>query len=119
MDGESRTSADGAGGRQPVLGAVFGTGIVETVEDVGTQGIPPTHRELLDYLAAEFMETDRWSVKKLLLKIMVSATYRQHSEVSPALVEKDPYNKLLARGPRVRLAAEQVRDQALAVTAAC
>ena len=95
---------------------LFGTGIVETVEDVGTQGIQPTHRELLDWLAVDFMETDHWSVKKLLKKIVVSATYRQHSEVSPELLAKDPYNKLLARGPRVRLAAEQVRDQALAVT---
>ncbi|KAA9349794.1 DUF1553 domain-containing protein [Larkinella humicola] len=95
---------------------LFGTGIVETVEDVGTQGIQPTHRELLDWMAVDFMETDHWSVKKLLKKIVVSATYRQHSEVAPELLAKDPYNKLLARGPRVRLAAEQVRDQALAVT---
>ncbi|GAB3927582.1 DUF1553 domain-containing protein [Larkinella terrae] len=95
---------------------LFGTGIVETVEDVGTQGIPPTHREMLDWLAADFMETDHWSVKKLLKKMVISATYRQQSDVSPDLLAKDPFNKLLARGPRVRLAAEQVRDQALAVT---
>ncbi len=95
---------------------LFGTGIVETVEDMGTQGIPPTHRELLDYLAAEFMETDRWSTKKLLKRLVLSATYRQQSTASPALLAKDPFNKLLARGPRIRLSAEQVRDQALAVS---
>ncbi|WP_020596330.1 DUF1553 domain-containing protein [Spirosoma panaciterrae] len=95
---------------------LFGTGIVETVEDMGTQGIPPTHRELLDYLAAEFMDTDHWSVKKLLKKMVMSATYRQQSTASPELLAKDPYNKLLARGPRVRLSAEAVHDQALAVS---
>ncbi|AQG82643.1 DUF1553 domain-containing protein [Spirosoma montaniterrae] len=95
---------------------LFGAGIVETVEDMGTQGIPPTHRELLDYLAVEFMETDRWSVKKLLKRLVLSATYRQRSEASPELLAKDPFNKLLARGPRVRLSAEAVRDQALAVS---
>ena len=95
---------------------LFGTGIVETVEDMGTQGIQPTHRELLDYLAVEFMETDHWSVKKLLKKIVMSATYRQQSSASPEVIAKDPYNKLLARGPRVRLSAEAVHDQALAVS---
>ena len=95
---------------------LFGTGIVETVEDMGTQGIPPTHRELLDYLAAEFMDTDHWQMKKLLKRMVMSATYRQQSSVSPALLAQDPFNKLLARGPRVRLSAEQVRDQALAVS---
>ncbi|WP_018618806.1 DUF1553 domain-containing protein [Spirosoma luteum] len=95
---------------------LFGTGIVETVEDMGTQGIPPTHRELLDYLAVEFMETDRWSMKRLLKKIVMSATYRQQSSASPELVAKDPYNRLLARGPRVRLSAEAVHDQALAIS---
>ena len=95
---------------------LFGTGIVETVEDMGTQGIPPTHRELLDYLAVEFMETDHWSIKKLLKKIVMSATYRQQSHVSPELLAKDPFSKLLARGPRVRLSSEAVHDQALAVS---
>lgn len=95
---------------------LFGTGIVETVEDMGTQGIQPTHQELLDYLAAEFMETDQWSVKKLLKRMVMSATYRQQSSVSPELVAKDPFNKLLARGPRVRLSSEAVHDQALAVS---
>lgn len=95
---------------------LFGTGIVETVEDMGTQGIPPTHRELLDYLAVEFMETDHWHVKKLLKRMVMSATYRQCSAATPELLVNDPFNKLLARGPRVRLSAEAVHDQALAVS---
>ncbi|RCR68088.1 DUF1553 domain-containing protein [Larkinella punicea] len=95
---------------------LFGTGLAETVEDMGTQGIPPTHRELLDYLATEFMETDHWSVKRLLKRMVTSATYRQRSEASADLVAKDPFNRWLARGPRVRLTAEQVRDQALATS---
>lgn len=95
---------------------LFGTGIVETVEDMGTQGIPPTHRELLDYLAVEFMEGDQWHIKKLLKRMVMSATYRQQSKATPALLASDPFNKLLARGPRVRLSAEAVHDQALAVS---
>ncbi|WP_420146700.1 DUF1553 domain-containing protein [Spirosoma sp.] len=95
---------------------LFGTGIVETVEDMGTQGISPTHRELLDYLAVEFMETDRWSVKKLLKRMVMSATYRQQSNATAELLAKDPFNKLLAHGPRVRLSAEAVHDQVLAVS---
>ncbi|GAB3992152.1 hypothetical protein GCM10028807_24600 [Spirosoma daeguense] len=95
---------------------LFGTGLVETVEDLGTQGISPTHRELLDYLATEFIETDKWSVKQLLKRIVTSATYRQRSTASPELLAQDPFNRWLARGPRVRLTAEQVRDQALTVS---
>lgn len=95
---------------------LFGTGLVETVEDMGTQGISPTHRELLDYLATEFIETDKWSVKQLLKRIVTSATYRQRSTASPELLAEDPFNRWLARGPRVRLTAEQVRDQALATS---
>lgn len=95
---------------------LFGMGLVETVEDFGTQGISPSHRELLDYLAVEFMETDKWSVKKLLKRMVTSATYRQRSEASPELIAADPTNKYLMRGPRVRLSAEQVRDQALAAS---
>jgi hypothetical protein len=93
---------------------IFGRGIVETVEDFGSQGSEPTHRELLDWLAVEFMETDHWSVKKLLKRIVMSATYQQSSKTNKDKLEKDPYNVWISRGPRVRLSAEQVRDQALA-----
>lgn len=95
---------------------LFGRGLVETSEDFGSQGSFPTHPDLLDYLAYEFMHTNQWSIKSLLRQIVSSATYRQASSVSAAKLEKDPYNLLLSRGPRVRLSAEQVRDQALAVS---
>ncbi len=95
---------------------LFGTGIVETVEDMGTQGIQPTHRELLDWLAVDFQQTHHWSMKSLLKTMVMSATYRQKSDVNREIVQKDPFNKWLARGPRIRLSAEQVRDQALAVS---
>ncbi len=95
---------------------LFGIGIVETLEDFGTQGIKPSNQELLDWLANEFMYTHQWSVKSLLKQIVMSDTYRQRSNVSPMLLEKDPRNKWLARGPRFRLSAEQIRDQALAVS---
>lgn len=95
---------------------LFGEGLVETVEDFGTQGASPTHPRLLDWMAVEFMHTHQWSLKGLLKEIVMSATYRQASGVSPELLERDPHNQLLARGPRVRLSAEQVRDQALAVS---
>ena len=90
----------------------FGRGIVETSEDFGMQGSRPTHPELLDWLAVEFMER-HWDMKAMQKLIVMSATYRQDSRTSPALVEKDPSNKLLARGPRFRLEAEMLRDQAL------
>jgi hypothetical protein len=92
---------------------LFGRGLVETLEDFGTQGAKPTHPQLLDYLALRFMNEQKWSVKQLLREMVLSATYRQSSEVSEEALEKDPYNTLLSRGPRVRLTAEQVRDQAL------
>lgn len=95
---------------------LFGRGIVETSEDFGSQGSTPTHPQLLDYLAYEFMHTHQWSIKNLLREIVTSATYRQASSVMAEKLEKDPYNQLLSRGPRVRLSAEQVRDQALAVS---
>ena len=95
---------------------LFGTGIVETLEDFGTEGLPPSHPSLLDWLALEFMHEHQWSVKALLKQIVTSATYRQTSRVTPELMERDPQNRLLARGPRVRLSAEQLRDQALAVS---
>ena len=95
---------------------LFGLGLVETVEDFGTQGAKPSHPELLDYLALRFRDQYHWSVKKLLREMVLSATYRQSSVMSPALREKDGQNRLLARGPRVRLTSEQVRDQALSVS---
>jgi uncharacterized protein DUF1553/uncharacterized protein DUF1549/cytochrome c len=95
---------------------LFGTGLAETLEDLGTQGIPPTHKELLDYLSYQLMNDYQWSIKKLLKEIVLSATYKQDSKVSPLLLEKDPNNKLYARGSRVRLSAEQVRDQTLSIS---
>jgi hypothetical protein len=92
---------------------LFGFGIVETPEDFGSQGMPPTHPELLDWMAWQFMHEYNWSIKKMIKAIVLSATYRQQSHVTDELKEKDPYNKLYARGPRVRLSAEQIRDQAL------
>ncbi len=90
----------------------FGTGIVRTVEDFGSQGEWPTHPELLDWLAVEFVRTG-WDVKAMQRLLVTSATYRQGSRVNPALRQRDPENRLLARGPRVRLSAETIRDQAL------
>ena len=95
---------------------LFGTGIVETLEDLGTQGLSPTHQTLLDYLSWQLMYTHNWSIKKTLKEILLSATYRQQSVFTKELLKKDPYNKLYARGPRVRLSAEQIRDQTLAVS---
>ncbi|MES2375460.1 MAG: DUF1553 domain-containing protein [Bacteroidota bacterium] len=95
---------------------LFGTGIVETLEDMGTQGTAPTHRELLDYLSYQFMNDYKWSVKKLLREYVTSATYMQDSKINDKVKEKDPYNLYYARGPRIRLSAEQVRDQALAAS---
>jgi hypothetical protein len=90
----------------------FGHGIVETVEDFGTQGEAPTHPKLLDWLATEFARQG-WSMKAMHRLIVTSATYRQSSRATPELVERDPYNRLLARGPRFRVPAETVRDIAL------
>ena len=95
--------------------AVFGIGIVETAEDFGTRAPEPSNRELLDWLAVDFMEHG-WSQKHLLRTLLSSATYRQSSKVSPALLERDPKNRLLARGPRFRTEAEAVRDIALSVS---
>jgi hypothetical protein len=94
---------------------IFGYGIVETLEDFGTQGAQPSHPELLDWLALRGMNDHQWSIKRILKEIVMSATYRQDSRVTPELLKKDQSNRWLARGPRVRLSAEQVRDQALAV----
>ncbi len=92
--------------------AFFGRGIVRTLGDFGFQGDPPTHPELLDWLAVEFMR-EGWSVRKMHKLIVMSATYRQSSRVSPELLARDPDNSLLSRGPRFRLEAEIVRDAAL------
>ena len=108
---------------------LFGTGLVKTVDDFGAQGEPPTHQELLDWLAVEFAapmtpvgqapnpseqaDAEAWRLKRLLRLMITSATYRQASNTSSDLLQRDPENRLLARGPRVRLSAEMVRDQAL------
>ncbi|HEX6984520.1 MAG TPA: DUF1553 domain-containing protein [Planctomycetaceae bacterium] len=101
--------------------AFFGRGVVPTVQDFGFQGETPSHPELLDWLAVEFMGSGesgtghgQWSLKRLHRLIVTSATYRQASDVSPDLIARDPQNVLLARGPRLRLEAEQIRDAALA-----
>jgi hypothetical protein len=93
----------------------FGTGIVKTAEDFGSQGEPPSHPALLDWLATEFIRTG-WDVKAMQRLMVTSATYRQASRTTPELRERDPENRLLARGPRFRLPAEMVRDNALAVS---
>ena len=84
---------------------LFGTGLVETLEDLGTQGATPTHRELLDYLAWRFMHEDEWSIKKMLRYIVLSATYRQDSRVSKEALALDPDDRYYSRAPRVRLSA--------------
>ncbi|HZF39186.1 MAG TPA: DUF1553 domain-containing protein [Blastocatellia bacterium] len=106
---------------------LFGVGLVKTVEDFGAQGELPSHPELLDWLAAEFRDgaskpttrrqapTTAWNVKALLKTIVMSATYRQSSTGAPESAPRDPDNRLLARGPRARLAAEVIRDQALSI----
>jgi Protein of unknown function (DUF1553)/Protein of unknown function (DUF1549)/Planctomycete cytochrome C/Concanavalin A-like lectin/glucanases superfamily len=93
----------------------FGTGIVKTAEDFGSQGEPPSHPQLLDWLATEFVRT-HWDIKGMQRLIATSATYRQSSRASRELIERDPENRLLARGPRFRLPAEIVRDNALAIS---
>jgi hypothetical protein len=95
--------------------ALYGRGIVETSEDFGTMGSAPSHPALLDWLAVEYMDQG-WSSKKMLRMLVLSATYRQDSSVLPDLQARDPYNRLLARGPRFRMEAEMVRDVALAAS---
>ena len=92
--------------------SLFGVGLVKTPEDFGVQGAKPSHPQLLDWLAVSFVENG-WNVKELLKSIMMSATYRQKSKVSPELLEKDPENRFLARAPRYRLPSWMIRDQAL------
>jgi len=93
----------------------FGVGLVKTVEDFGSQGEWPENLNLLDWLATEFVRTG-WDMKAIQKTIVMSATYRQASKTTPEMQQRDPENRLLARGPRVRLSAEMVRDQALAVS---
>ncbi len=105
---------------------IFGTGLVKTAEDFGSQGEQPSHPELLDWLAVEFMTPlpspqgtgakQNWSVRDLLRLIVTSSTYRQSSKIPADLATRDPENRLLARGPRYRLQAEFIRDQALAIS---
>jgi len=100
---------------------LFGEGLVKTGEDFGSQGELPSHPELLDWLAVTFRDGEpgrrgSWDVKALLKTIVMSATYRQSSKLSPQIQQRDPDNRLLARGPRFRLPAEMIRDQALFVS---
>jgi hypothetical protein len=94
---------------------VFGTGLVRTADDFGSQGEPPSHPQLLDWLAVEFRESG-WDMKSFMKTLVMSGTYRQSSNITVELWRKDPANRLLARGPRFRLDAEMLRDQALAVS---
>jgi hypothetical protein len=94
---------------------LFGQGLVATANDFGVRGEPPSHPELLDWLACEFMDSG-WDVRHMLRLMVCSATYRQSSRLTPGMRERDPLNALLARGPRFRLPAELVRDNALAVS---
>jgi hypothetical protein len=95
--------------------AIFGKGLVRTPEDFGSQGDPPTHPELLDWLARDFQEHG-WNVKRLIKQMVMSATYRQSSNGTPSVRESDPQNLWLARSPSYRLSAEMLRDNALAVS---
>ncbi len=113
VDSRSPTTARSLVNR--VWQTYFGTGLVATSEDLGTQSEAPSHPRLLDWLAVEFMERD-WSLKELHRLIANSATYRQSSRVTSSLRERDPYNRLLARGPRFRVEAEIVRDITLAAS---
>jgi uncharacterized protein DUF1553 len=94
---------------------VFGAGLVPTSEEFGSQGELPTHPELLDWLATELI-SERWDSKRFLKLLVTSASYRQSSKVTPELLQRDPDNRFLARGPRFRLPAETIRDQALFVS---
>ncbi|MDA1049762.1 MAG: PSD1 and planctomycete cytochrome C domain-containing protein [Planctomycetota bacterium] len=94
---------------------LFGTGIVKTTEDFGSQGEWPSHPKLLDWLAVEFVESG-WDVKQILKLMAMSSTYRQSTEITPIALEKDPQNRLFSRGPRFRMDAEMIRDNALFVS---
>lgn len=94
---------------------LFGTGLVKSPEDFGSQGEFPSHPKLLNWLAVDFRE-NKWNVKRLIKQIVMSATYRQDSRCTDEVLERDPDNRLLARGPRFRLQSEFVRDNALAIS---
>jgi hypothetical protein len=96
-------------------GEIFGRPIVESPEDFGTQSLPPTHPELLDWLATEFVARG-WSMKAIHRTIVMSAAYRQSSRMTRAQYERDPYNRLLSRGPRFRMEAEMIRDAMLSAS---
>ncbi|MBT5691428.1 MAG: DUF1553 domain-containing protein [Opitutae bacterium] len=96
-------------------GQFMGRGIVSTEEDFGSQSEPPTHPKLLDWLAIEFME-NKWSMKHIHRTIVLSDTYRQSSRITPELLKQDPLNRMYARGPRFRMTAEMIRDNALQVS---
>jgi hypothetical protein len=95
---------------------IFGRGIVASLEDMGTQSDPPSHPALLDWLSLRFMNEHEWGMKALIKDIVMSGTYRQSSVATPESYQIDPTNELYARGPRLRLTAEEIRDQALAVS---
>ena len=95
---------------------IFGRGIVSTIEDMGTQSEPPSHPDLLDWMSVHFTEEQNWSIKSLLKSIVLSGTYQQNSIIDENNYQKDPLNIYYARGPKLRLKAEEVRDQALAVS---
>ncbi len=95
---------------------IYGRGLVSTIEDIGSQSEPPSHPALLDWLSLRFMNEHNWSIKALVKEIVMSGTYRQSSDADPEMYQIDPGNKWYARGPRIRLGAEQIRDQALAVS---
>lgn len=99
-----------------VWAQIFGRGLVEPLGDMGTQSNPPIHRELLDYLALDLMHEKNWSMKSLIRDLVLSSTYKQASSLNSQDAKKDPENYYYARGPRFRLSAEQIRDQALTVS---
>ena len=94
---------------------IFGVGLVKTADDFGSQGEPPSHPQLLDWLAVDFRENG-WDVKRFYRQVLISATYRQMALATPDKLAKDPENRLLSRGPRFRMDAEMLRDYALAAS---